>query len=93
MPDLSVIVPAWNAEKTLALCLEGLMRQTLALDCYEIIVVDDGSTDQTAEIARRFPIVYHYQENQGPATARNVGVSLAEGDLIFLYRCGLHPGS
>lgn len=45
--------------------------------------MDDGSTDQTAEIARRFPVTYHYQENQGPAAARNAGVFLAKGDLIF----------
>ncbi|CAK8714330.1 Glycosyltransferase 2-like domain-containing protein [Candidatus Electrothrix laxa] len=83
MPDFSVIVPAWNAEKHLALCLRSLTQQTLSEDSYEVILVDDGSTDQTAEIARRFPVVYHYQENQGPAVARNAGVFLAKGALIF----------
>ena len=83
MPSLSVIVPAWNAEKNLALCLRSLTRQVLSKGSYEVILVDDGSTDQTAEIARRFPVVYHYQENQGPAAARNAGVFLAKGDLIF----------
>lgn len=83
MPELSVIVPAWNAEKTLPLCLEALERQTVARDRCEVIVIDDGSADRTAEIARQFPAVYHFQENQGPAAARNKGASLAQGSLIF----------
>ncbi|MCI5166123.1 MAG: glycosyltransferase [Candidatus Electrothrix sp. GM3_4] len=83
MPDFSIIVPAWNAEKNLSLCLQSLTQQTLSKDSYEVILVDDGSTDQTAEIARQFPVVYHYQKNQGPASARNAGVFLAKGDLIF----------
>ncbi|MCI5207837.1 MAG: glycosyltransferase [Candidatus Electrothrix sp. ATG2] len=83
MPDLSVIVPAWNAEKTLALCLRSLIRQTFSRDRYEIIVVDDGSTDRTAEIARQFSVAYYHQENQGPAAARNAGVNLTQGNLVF----------
>jgi glycosyltransferase involved in cell wall biosynthesis len=84
MPDYSVIVPVWNAEQTLPLCLASLERQTLARNRYEIIVVDDGSTDQTAEAVRQFPAVrYVFQENQGPAAARNRGAALAEGSLIF----------
>ena len=83
MPDLSVIVPAWNAENCLAFCLCSLTGQTFSKDRYEVIVVNDGSTDGTAEIARRFPVVYHYQENQGPAAARNAGASLAQGNLLF----------
>ncbi|WP_339137572.1 MAG: glycosyltransferase [Candidatus Electrothrix sp. GW3-4] len=83
MPDFSVIVPAWNAEKTLVRCLKSLTRQTLAQERYEIIIVDDGSTDRTADIADQFSVVYHYQENQGPAAARNAGVSLAKGAVIF----------
>lgn len=83
MPDFSVIVPAWNAEKTLVRCLKSLTRQTLAQERYEIIIVDDGSTDRTADIADQFSVVYHYQENCGPAAARNAGVSLAKGAVIF----------
>ncbi|MGX9728685.1 MAG: glycosyltransferase [Candidatus Electronema sp. VV] len=83
MPELSVIIPAWNAEKTLPLCLEALKRQTVARDRFEVIVVDDGSSDSTAEIARRCAARCHSQENQGPAAARNKGVSLAQGSLIF----------
>ncbi len=83
MPELSVIVPAWNAAKTLPLCLEALERQTAARARFEVIVVDDGSSDGTAEIARRFSVRCCSQKNQGPAAARNKGVSLAQGSLIF----------
>ncbi len=83
MSLLSIIVPAWNAEKTLALCLEALEQQTLSRDKYEILLIDDGSTDRTAELAQTFPVQYHFQENQGPAAARNNGASLAQGAYIF----------
>ncbi len=78
MPQLSIIIPVYNAEKTLALCLAALEKQTIAKDCYEIIVIDDGSTDLTATIAKKYSITYHFQENQGPAAARNKGVSLVK---------------
>uniref|UniRef100_UPI004057830A glycosyltransferase n=1 Tax=Candidatus Electronema sp. TaxID=2698783 RepID=UPI004057830A len=83
MPELSVIIPAWNAAKNLPLCLEALERQTVARDRFEVIVVDDGSSDQTAEIASRCAVRCHSQENQGPAAARNQGAALAQGSLIF----------
>ncbi len=83
MPELSVIIPAWNAEKTLPLCLAALERQTVARDRFEVIVVDDGSSDETAEIARRFAVRCRSQHNQGPAAARNQGAALAQGSRIF----------
>lgn len=81
--DFSVIVPAYNAEQTLASCLESLTAQTVLQDTYEVIVVDDGSTDRTAEIAKRFNIRYLFQENRGPASARNHGVHAAQGRIIL----------
>lgn len=83
MPELSVIIPAWNAAKTLPFCLEALARQTVARDRFEVIVVDDGSSDRTVEIASRYAVRCHSQENQGPAAARNQGAALAQGSLIF----------
>lgn len=81
--DFSVIVPAYNAEQTLVSCLESLTAQTVPQDSYEVIVVDDGSTDRTAEIARRFNIRYLFQKNRGPASARNHGVHAAQGRIIL----------
>ena len=79
----SVIVPAWNAEDSLPLCLSALEQQTLPKEQYEIIVVDDGSSDRTREVACGFAIQYHFQDNAGPAMARNQGVDLAKGELVL----------
>ncbi len=80
---VSVVIPAYNAEQTLGPCLGSLARQSYASEHYEVIVVDDGSTDQTAGIARRFPVRYFFQDNQGPATARNKGGELARGEILL----------
>lgn len=77
----SVIIPAYNAEKTLQTCLDGLMQQAHIPD--EIIVVDDGSTDTTKTIAEAYSLVTLLcQKNQGPANARNTGAAHANGDVI-----------
>ncbi|SLM30412.1 Similar to family 2 glycosyltransferase SpsQ [Desulfamplus magnetovallimortis] len=79
----SVVIPAYNAEKTLAGCIDALLCQSVPQEQYEVIVIDDGSTDSTAEIAKKYPVIYHYQKNQGPAAARNRGANLAKGDIIL----------
>ncbi|MBN2644200.1 MAG: glycosyltransferase [Desulfuromonadaceae bacterium] len=81
MPEVSVIIPAYNAAAYLAKALQSLARQTY--QNFEIIVVDDGSTDNSTVIVQRFPNVrYHYQENQGEAAARNKGMELARGQFL-----------
>lgn len=82
MPKISVVIPTYNNAALLHETLEGVRRQTFR--DFEIIVVDDGSTDTTAEATRRYEpsIRYIYQPNQGPAAARNRGVSLARGNFI-----------
>jgi len=80
---ISVIVPVYNGEKTIEACLQSLLNQTIPASDYEIVVVNDGSTDLTEEIVRKFPVRYVYQKNQGPAKARNVGVEKASGDIIL----------
>ena len=80
---VSVIVPTYNAEKTIGQCLEALAGQSYPADSYEVIVVDDGSTDGTGDIARRHKIKYIRQENRGPAAARNRGAEEAGGEIIL----------
>jgi len=80
---LSVIIPAYNAEKTVYSCLSALHDQSLPKRDYEIVVVDDGSTDDTSKIAKEFNVKYLFQTNQGPATARNKGVSAAQGTIVL----------
>jgi cellulose synthase/poly-beta-1,6-N-acetylglucosamine synthase-like glycosyltransferase len=79
----SVIIPAYNAEKTLSFCLKALAYQSVPEEDYEVIVVDDGSTDGTSKIAKRFNVKYIFQKNQGPAAARNRGAHDAKGDIIL----------
>ncbi|MEY2518786.1 MAG: hypothetical protein QOF24_545 [Verrucomicrobiota bacterium] len=82
-PFVSVIVCSYNGGKTLAECLESLGK--LDYPHYEVILVDDGSTDKTREIAAGFPDVrYVYQTNHGLSHARNHGAAIAKGE-IFAY--------
>ena len=80
---VSVIVPAYNAQKTIGQCIDALLAQTYPRESYEVIVVDDGSTDGTADVVKAYPVKYLYQRNQGPATARNIGVREAQGEIIL----------
>ncbi len=84
---LSVIVPVYNCEKYLDECLASLTRQGLDDDEYEVLVVNDGSTDKSAEIALSYCEKYHNfyllnQENQGVSAARNKGLESARGKYI-----------
>lgn len=82
-PFVSVIVCSYNGATTLAACLDSLGR--LDYPAYEVILVDDGSTDNTREIAAQFPGVrYVHQTNHGLSHARNHGAALARGE-IFAY--------
>ena len=79
---VSVIVPAYNAQATIGQTLKALTKQNYS-DNFEIIVVDDGSCDQTAQIIRSYPnIRYLHQINAGPAAARNHGAKEARGQVL-----------
>jgi glycosyltransferase involved in cell wall biosynthesis len=88
---ISVIVPARNAAGPLDECLSALSRQTLPRDCFEIIVVDDGSSDGTLEVAQRWGVRIISQPKSGPAAARNFGVSQARGDLVLFTDADCAP--
>jgi cellulose synthase/poly-beta-1,6-N-acetylglucosamine synthase-like glycosyltransferase len=80
--NVSVIVPAFNAAKTIGACLDGLFAQTLPRAQYEVIVVDDGSTDATRAIAQTRGAIVVTQDNRGAGAARNTGAQNARGDLL-----------
>ena len=81
-PKSSVIVAAYNAGRTLKACLDSLQR--LNYPDYEVIVVDDGSADSTAQIASAYPSVrlIRHTQNLGLSTARNTGIAAAKGEIV-----------
>ncbi|HEY9099976.1 MAG TPA: glycosyltransferase family 2 protein [Thiobacillus sp.] len=84
-PRFSVIIPAFNAATTLQRAVDSVRRQSWP--AYEIVVVDDGSTDETASVARQYgdEVRLIQQSNQGVSVARNTGAAAATGDwLAFL---------
>lgn len=86
---ISVIIPIYNAEQYLEECLESVYQQTMPSDQYEILAVDDGSTDGSREICKRYEdrenFRYIYQENGGVSKARNNAIKQASGKyMIFL---------
>lgn len=83
---ISIAIPAYNEEKTLHICLDALVKQTTK-EKYEIIVVDNNSTDKTAEVIKRyakdFPVRYVLEIQKGAGAARFRGFEEAKGDIIL----------
>lgn len=81
-PLVSVVVASYNGTRTLAACLDSLGR--LNYPAYEVILVDDGSTDQTSAIASRFPKIRYlrHETNLGLSAARNTGIQAARGEIV-----------
>lgn len=86
-PAISVIIPTYNRCEILLKCLTTLDRQTILHSDFEVIVCDDGSTDDTADAVAqfpsKFPLRYFRQDNRGPASARNMGIEQAKADLLL----------
>ena len=85
---VSVIVAAYNAEKYVIETMESLANQSI--DDYEIIVVNDGSTDHTLDILRKYENDYEHitvidKENGGPSSARNCGLDVAQGEYVYFF--------
>ena len=86
-PYLSVIVPAHNSARTLATCLDAIIRSDLPRDCWELIVVDDGSADDSPLIAAEYAdtVVSLPGNARGPAYARNRGFEVSRGEgVVFV---------
>ena len=84
MSDISIIVPAYNAEKYIEKCIESLIHQTK--EELEFIIVNDGSTDHTEEIVKKYKdkrIKYFKNKNQGIGKTRNFGIEKAKSNYIM----------
>ncbi|MEO7035151.1 MAG: glycosyltransferase family 2 protein [Polyangiaceae bacterium] len=93
---ISVVLPTYNRRKRLERVLAGLDRQTASVDLFQVIVVDDGSSDDTQEwLSKDRPRAYEVrvvrQQNGGPAKARNAGVAAADGELIVFLDDDVEP--
>lgn len=93
-PFVSVIVPTYNRRQILEKCLSALLEQTYPAASYELIVIDDGSTDDTRAMVGRMsrereagagssPIVYRYRQHTSISAARNEGIRIARGELVI----------
>jgi len=90
-PLISVVVCTYNGERTIRDCLNGL--QELEYPNYEVIVVDDGSTDRTAEVAGEYPFRVISTENCGLSSARNTGFRSANGEIVAFIDDDAYPTS
>jgi glycosyltransferase involved in cell wall biosynthesis len=81
-PFVSVIVPVLNGERTIRDCLVSLLRMHYPAGRREILVVDNGSTDRTAEIVRGLPVRYLRENRRGAALARNMGIGASRGEIL-----------
>jgi glycosyltransferase involved in cell wall biosynthesis len=91
-PRLSVVIPVHNGANDLPRCLRAL-RDSAGIGPFEILVVDDGSTDDSASVAASFGARVARRERLGPAAARNAGAIEARGDLVFFLDAdvAVHP--
>jgi len=87
---LSLVIPTYNQSQILPKSIAAIFRQTLPREQYEVLVVNDGSTDETSEIVRslqqEFNLRYFSQENKGAGAARNKGIGEAKNEIIVLIQ-------
>jgi glycosyltransferase involved in cell wall biosynthesis len=89
---ISVVIPAHGAEKTIDRCLVALAHQTTPVETYEVIVVDDGSPDNTRALVQAHAgVTLLAQSRAGPAAARNLGVRHARGDIVLFTDADCEP--
>ena len=84
-PSISIIVPIYNAEKTLNKCVDSILNQTF--QNWELILIDDGSTDRSGKLCNEYAskdqrIKVFHKKNGGVSSARNIGLDHAKGEWI-----------
>ncbi len=94
VPYCSVVIPVYNGSKHLEACLQALADQSAAPESYEVIVVEDGTTDNAHRLAQQYAVHLVRQPHEGPAAARNRGLAAARGELVLFTDadCAPAPG-
>ncbi len=83
IPFFSIIVPVYNAQDMISVCIESLLALNYPKDRYEILMVDNNSTDKTAEIIKKYPVTYLLEDKfQTSYASRNRGIANAKGDVL-----------
>src|SRR3546814_6140497 len=94
MFQVAVVIPVWNGEAVLGRCLDALARQTLPRGAYQIIVVDNGSSDATRKIARSYAGVELLEEPQpGSYVARNRGIERVRAPIMAFTDADCEPAT
>ena len=84
MYKFSIIIPNYNEEKYIKRCLDSIFNQTMNKGKYEVIVIDDGSTDKSIEIIKQYDVKLLNSNRLGAGGARNKGLDIASGKYIIL---------
>ena len=82
-PSLSVIIPAYNEERTIDKCIDSVLENNYPKEKMEVIVVDDGSTDKTKELAKRKKVKLLTQDHRGKSDALNLGIKNSRNEFII----------
>lgn len=93
-PAISVLIPAFERERELRLCLQGFREQKLPSDEFEVVVVDDGSTCDIESVVSSIPglpVQFRRAAHGGPSAARNIALEIARAPLLLLYDDDLRP--
>lgn len=93
LPTVSVVIGVYNGAEMIGRCLESLLNQSYPSHLYDIIVVENGSTDNTAEVVRRYPVRLYRSPVRGLAAARNYGLERSDAEIIATTDadCIAHP--
>lgn len=81
LPFVSIVVPVYQAQDTIEMCIESLLAQDYPKDKLEILLVDNNSTDDSANLIKKYPVKYLFEEKRGICFARNKGLNEAKGEL------------
>ncbi len=83
LPSVSIVIPVYNGMRTIQACLDAIFQQDYPRDRYEVIVVDNNSTDGTPEFVQKYPVKLVFERQiQGPHAATNTGVREAQGEIL-----------